>query len=60
MVLWLATRNMLSYRHGVTIENKEVESSTDPNMIYILFPLGLSLVVDQLIQRSDNEDMTNR
>jgi len=35
-------------------------TSTDRKMIYILFTLGLTIVVDQLIQRSGDGDMTNR
>jgi len=42
------------------MENREVAASTDPKMIHILFALGLTVVADQLIQRSGNGDMTNR
>ena len=60
IVVWSVTRNRLFCRQGVTIEDGEVATSTDPTMIHSLFLLGLTVVVDQLISRLGNGDMTNR
>jgi len=60
LVIWSVTRNKLSCRYGVTIENREVATGTDPMMIQNSFALGLTVLVDQFIQKPGNGDMTNR
>jgi len=60
MVVWSATGNKVSCRYRVTIVNGEVATIPNPNMIHMIFALGLTVVVNQFIRRSVNEDLTNR
>jgi len=60
IVVWSATRKKLSFRQEVTIQNRDVATITNPTMILIIFALGLTVVMDYMIQRSGNGDMTNR
>jgi len=60
IVVWSATRNKRSCLYGVTIQNGEIETITDPMMIDILFVLDLTIVMDQVKRRSGNRDITNQ
>ena len=44
----------------MTIDNRDSSTIIDPKMIHILLVPGLIAVVDLLIRRSSNGDVTNR
>jgi len=50
IVVCSATRNKVSCREGMTIDNTDTTTNTDLEMIHILSALGLIAVVDQLVQ----------
>jgi len=59
IVVWSATRNKASCQSGMTINNEDPTTTTDPKIIHILFAVGQIAVVDLLMSRSGNGDMTD-